>query len=912
VQNFNGTANISITSNGGTLVDSNGAPLSQVTFTNGVGTFMVKAPASVPSTPSDTISTSNLVSTNGSSIATNVSYATATINYVASTPVSLSLKPSTATFSDNDGTKGDQLTLYVNDASGNPVTGTVSQYVTLTLTGPGSFAPVGVGQQPTTTTTVYVTSGTSTPVSVYPLQGQSGNVVVTATATGLQSGSTTINMTSTGLPANITFSGTNGTVTSQNGAGLTPGTTFTLYTVQLVDSNGNPVAPTSSDVFTISDNSQNVPAGQTPGTLKYYSVNTYNQPTGSAWTGSNSTYTQAVPANGELQFAVLNTSVGPSPVTITVTDSLTGKSQTATYNYSAGAPAKVTLPNGTMSQSYNLAAGSNVTVTVQLQDANNNNAAVAGKNVSFYFAGNTANATINGSSAWNINNPVVVSTNSNGQASVTVAVPSSAAASQSFTVDASYNGQATPVTVTGTVQSPANLGSAFVLSTTQPPTGGTPTAATWPSSASVPAGAYITGISGGALTTSTVAQQPSLYANLTNAVGQDVTGGTTADTIQVTTSNPNVLAVKISGSWTQSNAGPTTTSVTNSETNNGVQLPELQGLQAGTATITIQDLSNPNVPTVSYNVTVTASTASGNAQVFYNGSKVSSTNKLAVAANTPVAVQIVNVDAAGNPVPVVNSGQVVALSDSANGGAFTATSGGAPISYVTIPVGQTQTTVYYVNANGGSYDLSGDTTDIGQGLSVNTTPTAAPAGSTFTYVITLSGNGASSFNGTLPISVTGALNSPNGTAAVVPSTVSFNSGSANVAVKLYDAAAQTLTFTVDGLSATAGSVTPTAAVAAATPTSTISATTASATSPYTSTVTVVLKDQYGNAVTGKAANFTVTNSTATGTVIIGSVTESGSTPGTYTFTVSDTAHETITFTVEEPSGTTIGTVAVTF
>ncbi|MCL6549043.1 MAG: Ig-like domain-containing protein, partial [Alicyclobacillus sp.] len=83
---------------------------------------------------------------------------------------------------------------------------------------------------------------------------------------------------------------------------------------------------------------------------------------------------------------------------------------------------------------------------------------------------------------------------------------------------------------------------------------------------------------------------------------------------------------------------------------------------------------------------------------------------------------------------------------------------------------------------------------------------------------------------------------------------------------------------------------------------------ASATStPGSGTVTVVLKDQNGNAVSGQAANLTAVASSDK--VTIGAFTESTSNPGTYTATVKSSANANdVTITVKDGT-TTVGQTA---
>jgi hypothetical protein len=83
--------------------------------------------------------------------------------------------------------------------------------------------------------------------------------------------------------------------------------------------------------------------------------------------------------------------------------------------------------------------------------------------------------------------------------------------------------------------------------------------------------------------------------------------------------------------------------------------------------------------------------------VEYNGSEVSN---LSIAANTPIALQIVNADAAGDPIPVQGTTPLtVNLTTTEAIGEFESTSGGGPITSTTIPVGAASVTVYFESSN---------------------------------------------------------------------------------------------------------------------------------------------------------------------------------------------------------------------
>jgi len=797
VTNFNGTVALAISANGGALVDVNGATVTKVTFVNGVGTFYVLGPTAVPSPANDIVTPSTLVSTNGVGIASSINYQPLTINYAAQTGQTLKVTPATATYSSNDGTSYDVVTVKECDTNGVPLTSSFSSYVSLTLSGPGSFSQVSVGNPATTTTTLYMTGNSSgNTVNVYPIQGQSGTITLTATSTGMTTGTNTITTLATGVPATLAFSGA--TSTAIQGSALTAGVTYTLYTMQLADASGNPVAvpSSSSDVLTISDNSASL---TTPGTLNYYSVDSNGQPTGSGWTANaSSQYTQSMPSTGILKFAVTNSTVGSSASTLSVTDSLTSATKTASYAYVVGTPTTIALPSGSAT-AVNLAPGASNTVTVQLKDASSNKAAVAGKTVNFYFGTNTAAGTMNGSSAWTSSNPYAVTTDSNGIASVPVTIPSTASAASTCAVTAAFNGNTQ--TVTDTVVPIASVGSGLVLGITQVSGGGgTPTAATWPTNASLVAGTSLDNIVSGALTSVSSGTQSSLYANLVNAIGADVTGvpSGTADYIAVATSDPTILGLTQVGSWTtNTSSNSKITSVKQLVTNQGVQLPEIQALKAGSATITITDLNNPNVPAKTFTISVTSGVAT-QSLIYNSGALLTSSNKLTVVANTAVALTVANVDAAGNLVPVATSNQTVALNDST--GQFRATQSGASVTYATIPVGSTSTTVYYVNQNSGTYDVSADAVLAGQGIAVSNG--SITAGSSANFTITLGSGNGSNATETLPVTITGAPNSPGGTAPVLPTSLAFSSGTTTAAITLYNAANQTLTFNVAGMTKT--------------------------------------------------------------------------------------------------------------
>lgn len=87
--------------------------------------------------------------------------------------------------------------------------------------------------------------------------------------------------------------------------------------------------------------------------------------------------------------------------------------------------------------------------------------------------------------------------------------------------------------------------------------------------------------------------------------------------------------------------------------------------------------------------------------VEYLGGKISITNPIDLAANQPVAVTIVNVDAGGNPIPILGTSpgifQLPSLSGLSGTAEWEPVGGGVPITTVTIPPAASSATVWLVS-----------------------------------------------------------------------------------------------------------------------------------------------------------------------------------------------------------------------
>jgi len=286
---------------------------------------------------------------------------------------------------------------------------------------------------------------------------------------------------------------------------------------------------------------------------------------------------------------VVNAQEGGANPSITITDSL-GMSTTVSYTYSAGTPAYAMFPldsvgvlaNATVS----MENGQTATYAVQLQDASGNPVSAAGQTVDFYFGGkgNTQKVDLDGSSAWSATSPYTATTNPQGQAVFTVTVPQGVAGS--VLLDAALPGSDEVSSETLAIESPSQYTTALTLGTGL----GAP-AITWPTGDMTVGQSLLqylnTGVNG---------LLANLYATPVNSAGEYTKSN---DTLEITTSDPSVLSLTPDTSWTELNGSPLM--LVGSATN---ALPTITALSAGTATLTITDISNPSAPHISEVVTV--------------------------------------------------------------------------------------------------------------------------------------------------------------------------------------------------------------------------------------------------------------------------------------------------------------------
>ena len=172
----------------------------------------------------------------------------------------------------------------------------------------------------------------------------------------------------------------------------------------------------------------------------------------------------------------------------------------------------------------------------------------------------------------------------------------------------------------------------------------------------------------------------------------------------------------------------------------------LYAVGVGTATITVTDVSNAAMPSASFTVRVVPGPASTTPWIEYRGHHVSNTNPVPLPPNTPVELQVVNVDAVGDPIPVTGTTPLaVQLPGLPSGEYWQAARGGVSSSsmVVDIPPGQSSANVWLVSST--SAVVSGPA----YGQDVSTTKASA----TGAYVAQFTG-ATTSTNGTMTIDLT--------------------------------------------------------------------------------------------------------------------------------------------------------------
>jgi hypothetical protein len=650
VTNFSGSAIIGLSAAIGTLSSTS------LSFTNGIASVTYTTPNAVPGT-APTFTTSTLENSLNGLVAQNINYGTLTLTYSTSSATTIGLAPATATVS-TDAPTSDVVTVTLEDSTGNTVPSGTSAYVTFTITGPALFAQTG-----TNTLSAYVPSGsTGYPLTVNSEQGVNGSISITASATGLATATKTISAVTTTAASKIVVTSTTGTLantlSTRGGVTLPVGTTFTEYTVQLEDANGYSVP--GNDALTITDNVKSLGDG---GSIGYHAVSSGQPSSHLGYSDANTAASiSAALIGGTYSFIVANTAVGTVNPTITVTDgnsTLATTTATATYTYVTSAAAKIALTAPSYAQT--VEPGQSIIYSVQEEDVAGNAVSLANQAVTFSVADVTnytgTGATIDGSTSY------VAYTNASGIATVTVAVSSTAVAGSKYTLTATG---ATIVSQIGTViSSLANY--ATVVGVT---TGGA--LITWPTTAT--------------------SGQVLLSGDTVSALNSLNLVASTTDEIQISSSNQAVIATG-TGAATET-FGPN--NLPYALSNSTAMIAK----NAGTATITIKDLSNPTAPSMTATITVSAGTPTA-VKVINPDSTSGANYTLPSTSGVSGAFTIELVDAGGNVVPatapltLTNTQVIAALGASSVGTLGIRTSAaGSDVTSVTFAQGQSSITVY--------------------------------------------------------------------------------------------------------------------------------------------------------------------------------------------------------------------------
>lgn len=599
----------------------------------------------------------------------NITYsqATATVSAAVPSAASLMLAATPTGLANNARNSAKIEVSLANQAGDGYVSASHTYYAELTITGPGSFSP---SSAETTDVAALPAGVSSASAAVYTSAGASGTITVAATPI---SG----DPLAAASPVSIALyeaGAANHLAISSSMALGSDGLTYTTYTVAVEDQAGHVITTGSGSGVNASTLAVSTPSGN----LEFYSAST---PTGS----EHAQGLTAVPiTNGMGTFTVENTAYQNSPATLTVTDSNPAiASATARYTYLVGAPGYATaMPSGGTVAYMNLLRGQADVIHGQLTDIHGNPVAEAGQPIWFTLQ-DASGVLALPNHASSIGDTYVAYTNAAGVATITATMLANAP----LHVDAS-------VTVSG------KLG-AYPSGSEGPDTWAiSPTNYTTKLSTTLPGGT----VGGGA--TLPVAMVEGL-----NAEGSPVGGLHAQDLIDVTSSNPNVLSVG--------------TAQIALNTSGAAEVTGITALSTGTASVTLTDMSDPNVPPLQVTYTVVPGSAGVFPLIEEGGQVLSSTNQVSVPASGLAEVQVVNADGGNNPVPVTGTANMSVLLPTLPSGLYWEARPGdmAAQSGVTavIPAGQTSANVWIVS--NGTATTYGGGQEAAFGLNASTVST---------------------------------------------------------------------------------------------------------------------------------------------------------------------------------------------
>ena len=650
-----------------------------ITLTDGVGSVAISAP-SIDGNYTYDFATDNLVSsTSGAGgVATqsqvaNVTYGSATVMTTAPSDNSLGLQ-STLPNLESNAQSSTTVWVQLKDSTGAPYTTANGQYVNLTLSGTARASFSASSSQ--TTATIEVASGTfQVPVTVYSENGSNGTITVTAqsedpTVTPLNAASISIPVVEVGVPAAVTVR----PVATVSGT--------TVYAADVVDASGNTISLGlgAAATFVVTDNSST----SNPNAILGYST---VSATGSGMVfgavkfgPAPSNLSAVSTTNGQFEFGVYTFAHGDGePVTIKVADTALTPALAGTTMWTFAAPEPgytESLPRFTAIfddshalQSATVTAGETAMVSAQLTDQYGHAVPEAGQPIWFTLVDGGVAALPNGANQ--AGDTYEAFTNSQGIASIPMQVLSSATVGATFQVASSGAAKMEEDGAVYTVVSPSN---------------------------------YATTLSLGGEQTRVTAGTPldSLTATLENALGA-VASGNTYDEILFQSSNSGVVSfgAGAAASGSEIISPPSSGTVTAVQGVTGGFAGGLYAGMAGTATVTVTDVSNAAMPSASFQITVVPGTPITTPWIEYNGQHVSSVNEIPLPANTPVELQVVNVDAGGDPIDVTGTTPLAVELPVLPGGEYwQAANGGVSSSSMVVDIkpGQSSANVWMVSS----------------------------------------------------------------------------------------------------------------------------------------------------------------------------------------------------------------------
>ncbi len=539
------------------------------------------------------------------------------------------------------------LSVQVLDQAGEPLLFGGVPFI-VALTGPATFGNGSTGQQQfmyTGAGSVTTTSGT-TQVPIMSLQGKTGIVTATFTATGLPSKTVSMQAVIGGTPSGIrvTPPATASFSEAQGASGITFG-------VAVVDSNGYPTTATPTLDITVMRN------GVIASNIR---VDGYTQ-------SSSGVFDPVAASNGK--FTLTDTMSGPNAGTYTVSvasqQSAIAASSPVTFTET---PGPVTHLAVTAATSVPIADPS-TPVTATLEDQFDNTVPTSGTVVTF------ANAPTN--SAPGIALSATTATTVNGVATITATAP--VYVGNSYIVDVSASGLSTTaatITVANTVAATLSLSFNTVYQ------GGDS------------AGTYLH--SGSMAQASDTVQ---IMVQSLDPYGHNISS---QDNIEIDFSNTGLVPTFSTGGTLTQISG--TDDWTDQLTATGSDLITATAETAGTTGITAKDTSVSTTAAGSANFTVVAGRV-WQYDVFNSSGANLSTTDQTFQGGVPQELLVAPVDQYGNPtVPTVAT--TVQLSDTAAGGTFSLSPGGAAITSVQLYPGQSQQIVYFTAPTTGTYHIT--------------------------------------------------------------------------------------------------------------------------------------------------------------------------------------------------------------